>query len=182
MPKKEIKESELEEEVNEEVEEDEEEIEEEIFEDEDSDFIDKNKFIEFMQNPQGSFSTTLEQVNSSQEIPISLEQDLMQSTTFDKGNLKDDPFNYSAKINNSEDQPKYQSYEDEISQPHATDLTSLGMNSSNQMPEVGFTNSLKEFESSAQEKYNPVKTQDISSLGKENPFERKEVKYKSSRS
>ncbi|MBU1129684.1 MAG: hypothetical protein KJ949_03580 [Nanoarchaeota archaeon] len=166
MPKKEIKESE------------ESELEEEI--QEEQEFIDQNKFVEFMQNSGGSFSTSLEKVNSAQEVPINLEQDLMQSTSFEKKKSEEDPFSYSAKVNNSEDQPKYQSYEDEVFKPNTTDITSLGMNSF-QRPEVGFTNSLKDFESSSQEMYVPAKNQDISSLGKENPLEKKEVKYKSSR-
>jgi len=151
------------------------ELEEEI--EEEQEFLDENKFVEFMQTSKGSFSTALEKVNSSQETPINLEQDLIQSTSFDKKKSEEDPFNYSSKIN-QEDQPKYQSFEQEVFQPHTTDITSLGMDSFQQKNEIGFTSSIKDFGPPAQEQYTPIKNQDISDLGKENPFEKKEVKYK----
>jgi len=169
MPKKELEVEETEES----------ELEEEI--EEEQEFIDQNKFVEFMQDPQGSFSTALEKVNSSQETPINLEQDLIQSTNFDKKKSEEDPFNYSSKIN-SDEEPKYQNSEQEVFQPHTTDITSLGTNLSPKMPEFGFSSSLKEFEPLAQEKYTPAKNQDISSLGRDKSFEKKEVKYKPSRS
>lgn len=162
-------------------------LEQEIEEEEKDEKIDPKKLQKFIQ--QRDFfpnqevevednSPSLERRNISQNIPVRLEKGVSESNSI-KENKKDDFFKYNSKIS-QEDEPKYQNRDDNAFIPKQTNIQDLGKTDFSHQ-QVGFVNAQKNTESANQEKYDIVEQQDIASLGKnENPFTRKEIKYKPS--
>jgi hypothetical protein len=129
-------------------------------------------------------SPSLEKINAPQRNPIRLEKDLTETTSANNSNKEEDTFNYNAGGGKS-DEAKYIKYEGMIIEnitPH-TEIQNIGRGNSLERREIGFENS-PQAKISAQEnfeKYSPVKNIDTDKLGKEKPFERKEIKYKPER-
>ncbi len=155
------------------------ELEEEIKEEEET--IEIENFHEFIQQPIENLliqdtSPSLEQINISSEVPIRLEQGLAGSHFTETTNKENSSkYNFTT---NQEDEPKYQSHEEQTFTPKRTEIENLGRTEFSQRQEIGFMPS-QERSSTTQENYINPKAQEIEKLGRnENPFERKEIKYK----
>jgi hypothetical protein len=127
-------------------------------------------------------SPSLGKINASPRSVISLEEDLSQTTPAPVKKDEEDSFKYSFKGETS-GEPKYQHYESESVSEFfpKTEIESLGRT----MPErreIGFTSSAEAKPAETNfEKYTPAKRFEGEKLGRENPLERKEIKYKPSR-
>ena len=173
MEKEEQEESELEEEV-----EDEEEQEE-------PEEIDSNQFVEFLQ-PSTSSPVLGQVAIASEARATDLERDLSDTAPTNDNKSKDEGgFKYTSGINQEE--PKYIGSEAEIEtaiRPSTTDVMGLGKGSDfSQTPEAQFqaSPSSRIGEASNIEKYTVPDRVDIDKAGKEDLFERKDIKYKPSR-
>jgi hypothetical protein len=148
---------------------------EEEFEEE-NDFFEEDKFVEFITNPLESFSKVLEEIKSPQETLQNLEEELLENPSVEKKFSEENSMGYSSNINNFEEEIKYSNSESKVIQLSFL-KNSSGKNSfPNQ--EIEFKSSLKNAGNSSIEKYVSFKNVEISELGKENFFEKKEVKYK----
>jgi hypothetical protein len=125
-------------------------------------------------------SPSLGKVNAPQRNSIILENNLDNSASVNLPNNEEDPFKYNSGGKKS-GESKYVRYEggtggDII--PHG-DIMNVGKESIFQRRNIGFENS-PQAKIGAQEnfeKYSPVKNVEKERLGKENPFQRKEIKY-----
>lgn len=121
----------------------------------------------------------LERINAPQSDTFVRLEEGVGEADFDrtKKSDEDDPSKYSIGGEGSTEEPKYQKNYDEIRAPNITDITTLGKNPFSERPEIGFKSSEEKLESVNREEYTPVKMQDLQKLGKENPLEKKDVKY-----
>jgi hypothetical protein len=151
------------------------ELEEEIEEEEEE--VESKKFQEFVENPINisieDNSPSLEEINAPQRMPIRLEEGLSEMPISKVSNEKN-PFQYDIS-SSSEQEPKYQNSEHQTIAVRNLSIEELGKKEFT--PQVGFISEQQSFDSGVIEKYDPVKSQDIESLGKENLFETKEIKY-----
>lgn len=158
---------------------DKEELEEEIKETEET--IESENFNEFIQNTIEipliqNTSPSLEKINIVPEIPVRLEQGITDSHFTDDSD-EENNFKYNF-IKNNKDESKYQSDGEQIFTPQRTEIETLGKTNLFQKQEVGFIHT-QEKRLTTQEDYINPNSQKIEELGKnENPFERKEIKYK----
>ena len=159
------------------------ELEEEIEEAEQE--LDEEKFVEFLSPSAEASQTSLGQVGIATELRATdLEQDLSQNQINNGNKEEKDEFKYNIS-SNQEEGPKYITSETEIERavmPTHTDIMSLGKEQNLLFHELGFTASptAKIGESEGVEKYVLPNKVDSNKLGKENIFEKPEVKYKSS--
>ncbi len=173
MSKKEKEENSEESDLEKEIEEEEEELDDEEFQE----FIQQRDFFPLQEIEIEETSPSLIRQNIFQDIPVKLEQEVADSSPIKKDEEND--FFYSSRVN-QKDESKYQDNKDETFAPKRTEMENLGRTDFQQ--EVGFVNARENFESMNSEKYDTVKQQDISSLGKEeNPFAKKEIKYEPSK-
>jgi len=125
-------------------------------------------------------SPSLEKVNAPQRIPTRLEGNLAENTAPIENSNGEDSFKYNIGERKLE-KPKYTKYEGKIIEniiPHG-EIQNLGKGNVFERREIGFESSPQTRNSGQEnfEKYSPVKKVDKDKLGKESPFERREIKY-----
>ena len=150
------------------------------------DIIDDSKFLEVFQRQEfEKFSPSLEKQNQASFQVNSLEQQVGFNPiqTQDKKEDKDDPFKYSASSSDSNG-PKYTSSRDEnkrilkIQRANPLEIKKNGIFES-ELKEVERLEYFEEkgFKSQNIESYVPIKKFDKDKVGKEDIFEKSEVKY-----
>lgn len=140
--------------------------------------IQDNKFQEFFK-PE-SFSPVLEKVQETPEI--NLEQVAATHTLLEKPK-EEDGFNYAA-TPEQKDEPKYQHTESinyATLENTTTDINKLTIDPLERRETRFMPSEQGGFKSSNVETYISPKKTEIQKLGTQDPFERKEVKYKASR-
>jgi len=173
---KEIKDSDNSEIIKESLDKEDSELEEQI--EEENNFIDNERFVEFLQTSVKTKAPVLEKIADVQET-INLEQELgFVQTSDEKKTKQDKDFKYNIATNEDEE-PKYISSSHEVDLVQYTNIANLGRGKLFQQQEVGFINSQEAQSNSVSlEKYEAVKKIDINKLGKENQFEKEKIFYK----
>jgi hypothetical protein len=147
------------------------------------DFSELKEFLEEPRSRRTKTSPSLDKINAPQRNPTRLERNLTE-TSANTGTLtngeEDNGLNYIPKIGGA-GEPKYiAQYGGMIEEmTPRTEIPNMGKGRPLERREVGFESSAQSRIGTQEnfEKYIPVKKVDKDNLGKENPFQRKEVKY-----
>ena len=149
--------------------------------------IEEDKFVEFIAPSNESSSTTLNQVGIATELKATdLEQDLSNVVGLENNKKEEeDPFKYKIGADPAEG-PKYIASGNEIERtvaPSNVDIMSLGKEKNLLPNEIGFSASptTKIGEVEGPGKYELPGRTNVNELGKSDPFQKKEVKYESSK-
>lgn len=145
------------------------------------DFIDEERFMEFMSMPEKSSSLVLNEVENAPQEIINLETNLEQSTNTKNKKEEEDSFKYNIGERANKDEPKYQNFEKDINQISNIPIESLGREEFSKQQEIGLVHA-EEFETPQVnfEKYISAKTQNIEELGRNALHEKKDIKYRPS--
>ena len=106
----------------------------------------------------------------------SLEQEVISAPPSAKPEKKEEEdFKYG--IAKQKEEAKYQMHEREITAPKRVDIETLGREQFPQIQKAGFISAQERIAPVTPEEYISVKNQEIEKLGRESPFEKKEIKY-----
>jgi hypothetical protein len=127
-------------------------------------------------------SPSLTKINAPQKIPTRLEANFADNPiSNDNSNGEEDSFKYNTGGERKSGEPKYFHYEGKIVEDiiKRTEIPNLGRGQPFERREVAFENSPQTRISVQEnfEKYTPVAKVNKEKLGKESPFQRKEIKY-----
>lgn len=147
--------------------------------------VQEDKFVEFMNPSNESFSVALGQIAVATELRATdLEQDLSNVIGLEPKKQEDDPFKYKIGAD-PEESPKYINSGEEIERtisPSNVDMMSLGKEQNLMPREIGFSASPSSKIGGLDEpgKYELPDRFDVNKIGKGKLFERPDVKYKPS--
>jgi hypothetical protein len=154
----------------------------------DEEKVDFSELREFLEEPetrrgQTKNSPSLNKINAPQRNPVRLESDLtnaVTSTNAQNGNEEENGLNYIPKIGGSEE-PRYVQYQGRIIENIVPrrEIGTIGIDQPFNRREIAFESSpnARLGAQESLEKYSPVRKSDREKIGKEKPFEKREIKY-----